>query len=349
MSLSITKQNLIMRSTFLLFLVIPFFTFSQVLLEDNFDSYAEGPVSTDLSGETAGPSGYFVEGYEYPDQTTTNFSENTATFAPVPGGSQGLKLVGPNGNEAQLYVVDYNLEEAWNNRDAGNDILKISVDFSASGTDEGNVYAIYAVTDNEDVYKIATGFFISTMGAKFDGIGYGQDAVGDIGNVIWNLVNPNAQYAVDSMQTVSCTFSKATGEISYTVNGHTYSYSGLSAGEDVVRLYFWVASSYQNTNTNDGYFDNLLVEAVSSLSTAEVTTNAKTTIYPNPAKNEINLSLNRSFNANKTKVSITNMQGQLILTSKFSETMDISQLPKGVYVVQFSDGKSTESQKLIVK
>ncbi len=333
-----------MKSTFTLFLVIPFLSFSQVLLEDNFDSYAEGPVSTDLSGETAGPSGYFVEGYEYPEQTTTNFSENTATFAPVPGGSQGLKLIGPNGNEAQLYVVDYNLEEAWNNRDAGNDILKISVDFSASGAADGNIFAIYAVTAD---YRIVTGYYISTMGAKYDGIGYGEDIFGDVGNVIWNLVNPNAQYAIDEMGTISCTFSKETGEISFTVNGHTYSYQGLAQGEDVVRLYFWVASSYQNTNTNDGYFDNLLVEAVSNLSTTEVKANVKTAIYPNPAKNEINLSLNKNFNADKTKVTITNTLGQLLSTSNYSKTVNVSSLPKGVYMVTLSDGKNTETVKMV--
>ena len=70
-------------------------------------------------------------------------------------------------------------------------------------------------------------------------------------------------------------------------------------------------------------------------------------IYPNPAKNNINI---QSQNIPLTQVEIFNVLGQRILSLDFtgstSENIDISSLNSGMYLVKIND---LTTQRLIVK
>ncbi|MGX9987203.1 T9SS type A sorting domain-containing protein [Soonwooa purpurea] len=67
-------------------------------------------------------------------------------------------------------------------------------------------------------------------------------------------------------------------------------------------------------------------------------------IYPNPAKDIVNIANTK----NTSKIEIYNMTGQKILTSESAKTsIDVSQFPKGNYIVTITaDGKTT-SHKLV--
>lgn len=69
----------------------------------------------------------------------------------------------------------------------------------------------------------------------------------------------------------------------------------------------------------------------------------KITLYPNPAKYELHSSL--PFD----QLQIYNMSGQLIFTSAYHPTIDIQEIPNGIYLVKTLRKSTVESTKLIIQ
>jgi hypothetical protein len=77
--------------------------------------------------------------------------------------------------------------------------------------------------------------------------------------------------------------------------------------------------------------------------------NIELTMFPNPANTKLFLSFGE---CNDYKIEIFNLMGQLILTQSIfgnETTLNISNLNKGVYLVQISNGLTQNKQKLIVE
>jgi uncharacterized delta-60 repeat protein len=108
-----------------------------------------------------------------------------------------------------------------------------------------------------------------------------------------------------------------------------YGYSGSSAG-----YFSTVVRYYGNGNTN--IFEN--------------SNNQKFTVYPNPASSNVNILL--PIAARIEHLSITNMQGQLIdYWSKvpISNSIDVADLPNGVYFLSITIDGNTSHQKIIIQ
>ena len=74
--------------------------------------------------------------------------------------------------------------------------------------------------------------------------------------------------------------------------------------------------------------------------------NAVLSVYPNPAKDVINISLK---NTEIKSISVTNLSGQVVATSK-TANVNVAALPAGVYVVKVLDVKgATHTSKVVVK
>ncbi len=76
------------------------------------------------------------------------------------------------------------------------------------------------------------------------------------------------------------------------------------------------------------------------------------TIHPNPATGVVNISLWKSTSGISLK--IINMTGQRVYTRSYPASftnfnIDLSFIPKGVYMLQLTDGKRKHSQKLILR
>ncbi len=88
------------------------------------------------------------------------------------------------------------------------------------------------------------------------------------------------------------------------------------------------------------------------LSYEEINDIPELNIYPNPAQNELNISI-RNFDKN-VQVSLIDNLGKIVRTQSFdSESgiyngkMDISELPRGIYIVSVSDGNKTSHTKVV--
>ncbi|PQV48985.1 putative secreted protein (Por secretion system target) [Jejuia pallidilutea] len=75
-------------------------------------------------------------------------------------------------------------------------------------------------------------------------------------------------------------------------------------------------------------------------------------LYPNPVKNELYISISKmNFNLDSTKINVYALSGQKVLELKPMRAkdmvVDVSQLTKGVYLLNISDGQITATKKLV--
>jgi hypothetical protein len=71
-------------------------------------------------------------------------------------------------------------------------------------------------------------------------------------------------------------------------------------------------------------------------------------IYPNPATDKITVKISEAVK--ETNLEIFDLEGQKLITVQITEpksTIDISNLPNGVYIVRLADDKTVEVGKIV--
>ncbi|QTV06298.1 zinc-dependent metalloprotease [Faecalibacter bovis] len=108
-----------------------------------------------------------------------------------------------------------------------------------------------------------------------------------------------------------------------------------------------------------GTINKVTIEACSrtatTLSVGDLVKNKEFGIFPNPNNGNFNIRLETK--APNFTADILNMAGQTVSTQKINTTstsvsdyrVNVSHLPKGVYIVNVNDGNQTQSKKLIIK
>ena len=81
------------------------------------------------------------------------------------------------------------------------------------------------------------------------------------------------------------------------------------------------------------------------LDVQEPTTNFIVSLYPNPTSDFIKIN---STSNQKLDIVLCNIYGQTILNTQNS-TIDVSEIPKGSYVLIVSSGESISKQKIIIQ
>jgi hypothetical protein len=76
----------------------------------------------------------------------------------------------------------------------------------------------------------------------------------------------------------------------------------------------------------------------------DVNTANKFFIYPNPAKTQLNFNIHQK---DIIEVSICNLLGQVLINITNQNTIDISNLPNGIYIALITQGHHTFTKKFI--
>jgi len=72
-------------------------------------------------------------------------------------------------------------------------------------------------------------------------------------------------------------------------------------------------------------------------------------LYPNPVADAFQVNLSSKFDANNVKVTISDLTGKSVRTFGKADSYNVSDLAAGVYVVTITDGKTTETKKVVKK
>src|SRR5690554_2816620 len=101
---------------------------TQVLFSEDFDSYPAGHLNTDYTGTTTGQGGWLVERH----------ANAIATTMVAPETGKGNVLTMTTNSTVYEYISilqgDGIIDTLWNNRTAGNNVLKFEYEIYGSGT-----------------------------------------------------------------------------------------------------------------------------------------------------------------------------------------------------------------------
>jgi len=118
-------------------------------------------------------------------------------------------------------------------------------------------------------------------------------------------------------------------------------------GEETIYIAFRHHDSYDMFYLN---FDDVVVTGDEDVTAGVSDLNlAMASVYPNPVVDSFNVNLSSKFNANEVSVVVTDMTGKVVKTFGAAESYNVSDLAAGVYVVKITDGKLTETKKIIKK
>lgn len=118
------------------------------------------------------------------------------------------------------------------------------------------------------------------------------------------------------------------------------------------KIYIGIWSNRKSTGSNiqNINIDEMAIYATETLNTKEIKKKEiLTKIIENPVKENLQLQLNPALKENITTINIYNGAGQKVIATQYSKSMNIASLSTGVYIVEVTDGKTTERLNFIKK
>lgn len=348
-----------MKKTLLtLSLFASFFSFSQVLQSDNFNSFVVGNVGTAFSGASTGQGGYYTEAANGAAPTTSNNAANS-NFQVVSSGNSstnGLSLVGPNGDKGTRFMWKDGLPTAWSARTSGNDIIEVEVDVNPGtrGTSR-NLFGIRIY--NADFSRTLAGFSVSALTGELSLIAYSTPAA-TAGNFSYALAAaPGVQLPENTWSRVGISYNFTTGEVlinSTAIVGGPLFVNGSSPSTNPAEVDFVVTSGsvttpsvINNAASATMRFDNLVTRAsnIDTLLSSDqfAIGDNSFVVYPNPTRDLLSISNPNNFDIKNTTV--TDINGRVVKNQAGSLTqINVSDLNAGVYFVtiEAAEGKTTK-------
>lgn len=320
---------------------------AQDFQNENFEGLTVGNVGTDADASSIGQGGFI---------TFTSSGQNSDFQIINEGGDQGkvLQITGSANDTEGKLIWKNGLDASWASRTSGNDILEFEFDFfTGSTTATKNISAIQIYDSSYDI-SIA-GFLFTPETKGLYGLIYADD-----GNTVDNFpINLGALGSeiillADTWYKVGFAFNKTTGEVIFKGPGFYFIIQGAAAGIDPYDYDFLVVPDTGNSSSFNFKFDNLRISAVDSenlLGLNDLLTSLSKTIkiYPNPAKDVINLSASNNFNL--SKLEIIDINGRLIksisIENMTRNEINISELQKGLYLINIYSNDGMITKKIL--
>jgi hypothetical protein len=162
----------------------------------------------------------------------------------------------------------------------------------------------------------------------------------------------------------------ANGEQMPDVNG-VMDFNPVTAGEDSWQRLTFDLSAYAGTifdltlqsatrfaNKDQGEGDNVLIDNIAITNTTNVkplaTKAASMNVYPNPSTGQFTVS--SSMLTGDVTMKVLSLLGNTVYNQRFSsgsssfeESLNLSQLPAGIYLLSANDGKQQFNQRIIIR
>ncbi len=300
--------------------------------------------------------------------------DSTALSYPLYGVSADARL-SVDGNT--LYVWDPN-----NITNFGNDVLKTTdtgKTWSSSGYQQPDGYGFavhngvaYASSLNGLQYSTDNGanwYYVTTIGSTVNDVVVFNDTVYVATNmgVYKGTGNPQQWTATIQYNTLSLCNAGTTLLCGTMENGVWQSDpTGIywfSKSDDLPYTGTGVLKPVTTVSFNDFYaianvrFDTtgvvhyVYTMPIIALQAASLSALSDVQVYPNPARGQVFINTGKALNKD-LQVSLLDMQGRLLMNHKYSNsdiiTLDLGNIPAGMYVINMNDGHSSISRKIRV-
>jgi len=332
------KAKILLFST-LLFTTIQL-TSAQVLYSENFDNLTLGNLGTDSTGTTPGQGGWYTQSLTY---STPYIGDNDFKIIAESSRGKVLQVTSPN-VYGRNRISLRNLELLWNNRIAGNDVLKIEYDlFTGNVAFSSNAVSFWneLLFDNTNLIRI--------LHQNYSDLIYVNCA---------ECIPPPKSW-VNTLQPTTVpknTWLKLELYLDY---GNEISYFTISSlGINAVSGWFTSSkpSGINLTVESSGSiqsvykFDNVIISAVDNVPLSKQGfISDKFNLYPNPSNNIINIT--NSENIGIDKINLYDIKGKLIETKAYhmesTIQLDVSTFAAGTYLIHIYTSDGTAVKKVI--
>lgn len=126
-------------------------------------------------------------------------------------------------------------------------------------------------------------------------------------------------------------------------------------GQSFTQYAFSFGFTSNFTGTSYGvYLDDLQLTGAATTDLTEVDLNDSINIYPNPSNGIVNLGLSNNL-SESVEISVSNIAGQVVYSNEFErveenqKTIDLSELPKGLYTINVKTESGHMTQKLVIE
>ncbi|MDO5655103.1 MAG: T9SS type A sorting domain-containing protein [Flavobacteriaceae bacterium] len=347
-----------MKKILLALTCLPLFLSAQVFIQEDFENVPLGNFGTDYELLELNNYGWgLLSTNDSQGQIPTSTNAGPENFLIVQEDSKKLRITGPNattGLTLAIPIVESGLRAFWNNIDLGNQILKVSTTVNIADGSSLNI-PIIGIFDTQSYIG---GVYFNTANNIVYGIAYISGSQGNSAYLI-NFAEGGLSFQRNTNYNFDIYFDQATGVVSWVSPelGVDGAIETLKAGVEPNEVDFGLlnGTNSQATNMSAGSFtiDNVLIEAIPEITMStqnlQVAGLMESKIYPNPAKETVNIALAAGFDNAKVHVVLSSVNGKKVAEYNTTENLNISHLPAGVYIITVTDGKKTESHKLIKK
>src|SRR5690554_25832 len=312
---------------------------AQVLFEEDFNSYPAGHLNTDYTGTTAGQGGWLTERH-------ANASA-TAMVAPETG--KGNVLIMTTNSTVYEYISilqgDGIIDTLWNNRTAGNNVLKFEYEIYGSGT-----FYVGGSIERQGGGSLMNIAFVTT---SFHSI------------LAYYFQSQNNQFTLKQYDATTFPYNmwiKAELFIDYNAQKAYFYIPTLNLFKTIDLTLVHIPSNiilYNNSFRLGSIvkFDNIKLTALQSVPayidalSANEWVSSAFNLYPNPAANVVNIT--NSENMLVQQVAVYDITGKQLSIQTFNNQVEIQlnveNLASGVYMLHIETNAGTAVKKLIKK
>lgn len=156
-----------------------------------------------------------------------------------------------------------------------------------------------------------------------------------------SIVPTTATWAVNTWYRVKVVGSAT--DIKYYVNDNLiYTATHLIASPTILNRVDFIHDNYGG----DGYVDRIAINNEAALSTSEIVKRTESiSIYPNPTSDILNIGTKEKVQS----ASIFDMSGRKIEAKVMDNAVDVTNLERGIYIINIQTEKGTTSEKFIKK
>ncbi len=287
--------------------------------------------------------------YTYAIGGVTN---QTGSFTALQGGSYPVTVTGANGCTATINVDVLNQPTTLNvqvgNNTANTSCTNANGSFMVSATG-GNAPYTYNIAGATNQTGTFNGLSASTYNITV------SDAAGCSGTASVTVINNQATISLNTSSTLASSGTSPDGSASVTATGGTAPYDyEWSNGEDDATITGVLPGDYTVTVTDANSCSATATVTVQfTVSTASAKNALQLSIYPNPAKENVNVTveLNESMNIS---IEVFNVLGEKVIarnlgkTAKANHVINMNGLSEGVYMIRVNYGEKTAVRRVVL-
>lgn len=181
--------------------------------------------------------------------------------------------------------------------------------------------------------------------ALIDGVCQKNTSFTFLSKPLWRVSADGAKYTfqvTNPLDGVTYIWDLGNGEIVY---GPNITYDFDKDGDYNIRL---IASYGADSNESEQ-----VIRVQNTVTNIEITEKPSFRVYPNPATGKVWIEADNRF-AGTLRVDISDMQGKVVQQRFYNATgnpveININHLPSGLYILRFTDGRTMNTEKLLVK